>query len=47
MSKVKQTSGKPSHESVVKRTKQGGRVKTSSLNKSEKRSHKKYRGQGR
>lgn len=33
--------------SVVKRTSQGGRVKTSSLNKTEKRSYKKYRGQGR
>jgi hypothetical protein len=33
--------------SVIKRTKQGGRVKTSSLNKSEKRNFKKYRGQGK
>ena len=47
MSKVKQTSGGLSHESVKKRTKQGGRVKTSTLSKNEKRSHKKYRGQGR
>ena len=35
------------HTSVKKLTKQGGKVKTSSLNKSEKRSHKSYRGQGR
>jgi len=32
---------------IVKRTKQGGKVKTSSLNKSAKRSFKAYRGQGR
>jgi hypothetical protein len=47
MSKVKQSSGKPLHETVNKRTKQGGKIKTSSLSKSEKRSHKKSRGQGR
>ena len=35
------------HKSVFKRTKQGGQKKTASMNKSEKRSHKKYRGQGR
>jgi hypothetical protein len=35
------------HESLVKRTNQGGKVKTSTLSKHEKRSHKKYRGQGR
>jgi len=34
-------------EHVVKKTKQGGLVKTSTLNKHEKRSYKKYRGQGR
>lgn len=34
-------------KTVVKRTSQGGNVKTSALNKSEKRSYKKYRGQGR
>lgn len=34
-------------ESVKKRTRQGGRVKTSSMNKTQKTSHKKYRGQGR
>jgi hypothetical protein len=43
----KATSGK-SHNSVVKRTSQGGRkAKTSSMNKTEKRIFKKYRGQGR
>ena len=48
MAKAKQTaSSKPLHESVFKRTKQGGIKKTASMNKSEKRSHKKYRGQGR
>jgi hypothetical protein len=35
------------HTKVHKRTKQGGQKKTASMNKSEKRSHKKYRGQGR
>ncbi len=35
------------HKSVHKRTKQGGQKKTSSMSKSEKSSHKKYRGQGR
>ena len=39
--------GKQSHEPVVKRTKQGGRVRRSSMNKHEKRSYKSYRGQGR
>lgn len=34
-------------ESVKKRTKQGGRVKTSSMNKTQKNSFKRYRGQGR
>jgi hypothetical protein len=33
-------------KSVVKRTSQGGKVKTSTLNKTEKRTFKKYRGQG-
>ena len=47
MAKVKTTSLSV-HESVHKRTKQGtGKVKTSSMNKSEKRNHKRYRGQGR
>jgi hypothetical protein len=35
------------HKSVQKRTKQGGHNKTASMNKHEKRSHKKYRGQGK
>lgn len=39
------------HKSVVskvhKRTKQGGKVKRSSMNKTEKRSFKAYRGQGK
>lgn len=39
--------GVTKHNSVFKRTKQGGQKKTSSMNKSEKRTHKKYRGQGR
>jgi hypothetical protein len=44
---AKSTSGK-SHTQVVKRTSQGGsKVKTSSMTKTEKKSHKKYRGQGR
>jgi hypothetical protein len=40
-------SGTKGHTSVVKRTKQGGRAKRSSMNKVEKRNHKEYRGQGR
>jgi len=41
------TSGK-SHNSVVKRTSQGGRKpKTSSMTKVQKSSFKKYRGQGK
>ena len=35
------------HSSVVKRTSQGGIVKTSKLNKHKKRSFKPYRGQGK
>ena len=35
------------HKSVEKKTKQGGLIKTSTMNKSEKSSYKKYRGQGR
>jgi hypothetical protein len=36
------------HTPVHKRTRQGGsRPKTSSMNQSQKRSHKAYRGQGR
>jgi len=40
-------SGVQAHTSIVKLSKQGGKVKTSSMSKSEKRSHKRYRGQGR
>ena len=42
-----QKTGVTKHKSVKKRTKQGGDQKTSSMSKSEKRSHKKYRGQGK
>lgn len=38
---------KATRKSVVKRTTQGGRVRTAGLNKTEKRSYKRYRGQGR
>jgi hypothetical protein len=34
-------------ESVVKRTSQGGKAKTSSMNKTQKKSYKQYRGQGK
>ena len=44
---AKQTSLVSKHKSVHKRTKQGGQKKTASMNKSEKQSYKKYRGQGR
>ena len=41
------TSGKD-HSAVVKRTNQGGKtLKTSSMTKTQKRSYKAYRGQGR
>jgi hypothetical protein len=44
---AKSSSGK-SHNSVVKRTSQGGsKAKTSAMSKTEKRTFKKYRGQGR
>lgn len=39
--------GAVDRKSVHKRTKQGGLKKTSTMNKSERRSNKKYRGQGR
>ena len=45
MSKVKQPSSVVTK--VVKRTNQGGKVKTSSMSKSKKRSFKRYNGQGR
>jgi hypothetical protein len=35
------------HKKVHKQTKQGGDAKLSTMNKQEKRSYKKYRGQGR
>ena len=49
MAKVKTgSSNKPIIDHVVKRTHIGGlRPKTSSMNKSYRRSHKAYRGQGR
>jgi|694.fasta_scaffold06729_2 hypothetical protein len=48
MAKAKQSSTKPVHESVHKRTQSGGnKPKTSSMNKASKRSFKKNRGQGR
>ena len=40
-------SGTKGHSSIVKRTKQGGKVKRASMNKTQKASHKTYRGQGR
>ena len=44
---AKGASGK-SHQRVVKRTSQGGnKPKTSSMSKTQKSTHKKYRGQGR
>jgi hypothetical protein len=47
MSKIKTTATTKVHTSVVKTTNQGGKVKTSSMNKSKRKSHKAYRGQGR
>ena len=35
------------NKTIHKRTKQGGQKKTATMNKSEKRTYKKYRGQGR
>lgn len=46
MSKVKTTATTNTHTSVAKTTSQGGKVKTSSMNKSKRKSHKAYRGQG-
>ena len=46
MAKTKGTTGN-THTSVNKRTKQGGKVKTSSMNKTQKRNFKAYRGQGK
>lgn len=42
--------GSKTHRSTPKKTKMGGKhsmIKTSSMSKTEKRSYKKYRGQGR
>ena len=47
MAKASTAASKKSHTPLVKRTKQGGKVRRSSMNKAEKRSHKAYRGQGR
>jgi hypothetical protein len=47
MAKAKTATSGKSHTSVVKTSKQGGKIKTSTMNKSESRSFKKYRGQGR
>ena len=45
---AKSVSNKEKHKSLVKRTSQGGsRPKTSSMNKTQKKSFKKYRGQGK
>ena len=41
------SSGSNKHESLVKRTCQGGKVKTAPMSKHMKRSYKKYRGQGK
>ena len=47
MAKGATGSGTKGHTSVVKRTKQGGKVKRASMNKTQKSSYKAYRGQGR
>lgn len=47
MAKVKTTATTKVHTSIHKLTNQGGKVKTSSMNKNQKKSYKKYRGQGR
>jgi len=47
MAKQKNDPSKAGHRSLHKRTKIGGHNKTSSMNKAEKRSFKKYRGQGK
>ena len=45
---AKSSVGVKSHEKIKKHTKQGGkRPKTASMNKSKKRNHKKYQGQGK
>lgn len=48
MARVKFDKDAPGHEHTHKRTSiGGGRVKTSSMNKSKRRSYKKYNSQGR
>ena len=47
MSKTTKYETKNAHNSVVKKTKQGGIARTSGMNKHEKSSYKKYRVQGR
>lgn len=48
MAKPSTSTSRKSIKHVTKLTSQGGRrLKTSAMNKSEKRSHKKYQGQGR
>ena len=44
---AKAASVSKAHTRVHKRTKQGGKVKRSSMNKTQKRSYKAYRGQGK
>ena len=45
---AKPSSNKREHKSIVKQTKQGGRnVKTSTMSKTQRKSFKNYRGQGR
>lgn len=46
MSKAKTTATTKIHTRVVKTTSQGGKVKTSSMNKSKRKSFKAYKGQG-
>jgi hypothetical protein len=47
MAKVKTSATSNVHTSVHKLTNQGGKVKTSSMNKNQRKSFKKYRGQGK
>jgi|LakMenEpi03Aug12_release.lakeMendotaPanAssembly.Ray.scaffolds.fasta_scaffold1254394_3 hypothetical protein len=48
MAKFKQSAIQLAHKSTHKRTSQGGRkIKTSSMNKAQRRGYKKNRGQGR
>lgn len=47
MAKPSSSGAKTAHTPLVKKTKQGGKVARSGMNKHEKRSFKAYRGQGR